>query len=40
MTGSREALLLLAKTNPEAVVEMSRALKDQGQGLTRQLTEL
>ena len=40
MTGTREALLRLAKTNPEALVEMILALTDQVQALTTQVSEL
>jgi len=40
MTVSRDALLLLAKTNPEALVEMILALMDQVQALTTQVVDL
>jgi len=40
MTLTREALLLLAKSNPEALVELILALQDQVQALTTQVTEL
>jgi transposase len=40
MTVTRDALLLLAKSNPAALVEMILALKDQVQALTTQVSDL
>ena len=40
MTFTRDALLILAKSNPEALVELILALQEQGQALTTHVTEL